>query len=224
MKLSTRLELVIFDLDGLLVDSESLQFEAYHQVFANYDVLLELSDWPEWHRLEASAARWIEAHHLPLDPETIRSEKKLVYERLVEEKLTLKPGAKILVEELSKCCRLCVASGSRPESIRACLDKFSLTSHFEQLFSATLLSRKKPYPDVYLQALEMMQVKPVNAIAIEDSVSGLKASIDAEIHCVICPDSFYKYPVSAFESAAMMIESLEDLDLTSLEKLLSFTA
>jgi putative hydrolase of the HAD superfamily len=224
MKQSSRLELVIFDLDGLLVDSESLQFEAYHEVFANYDVALELSDWPEWHRLEASAARWIEAHDLPLDPEKIRSEKKLIYEQLIEEKLNLKPGARLLVEELSKCCRLCVASGSRPESIRACLDKFSLTPHFEQLFSATLLSRKKPYPDVYLQALEIMQVKTANAIAIEDSVSGLKASVAAGIQCVVCPDNFYQYPASAFEGAAMMIDSLRDLDFTSLEKLLSLTA
>ena len=220
MKQSTRLELVIFDLDGLLVASEALQFEAYHEAFASYNVELELSDWPEWHRLEASAARWIEAHELPLDAESIRSDKKLIYERLIEQKLTLKPGAKRLVKELSGRCRLCVASGSRPESIRACLDKFSLRSQFEQLFSATLLSRKKPYPDVYLQVLEMMQVKPANAIAIEDSVSGLKASIAAGIQCVVCPDNFYQYPISAFEAAAMMVESLEELDFTSLDQLL----
>ena len=97
----------------------------------SYGVVLELNDWPEWHRLEASAARWIEAHNLQLDAETIRAEKKLIYERLVGQKLRLKPGAKLLVEVLSGRCRLCVASGSRPESIRACLDKFSLTSHLK---------------------------------------------------------------------------------------------
>ena len=68
------LEVVIFDLDGLLVDSEPLQFQAYREAFSRHGVSLDLGDWPEWHRLEASAARWIEAHALPLDAEQIRAE------------------------------------------------------------------------------------------------------------------------------------------------------
>ncbi len=217
---SARLELVIFDLDGLLVDSESLQFEAYQQVFARHGVAFEKSDWPEWHRLEASAARWIESQRLPLDAETIRAEKKLIYQRLIDEKLKLKAGARQLIDRLTGHCRLCVASGSRPESISACLDKFSLTSNFEQLFSATLLARKKPFPDVYLQALETMRVAAANAIAIEDSVTGMQASIAAGIHCVVCPDSFYQHPLCDFDGAALIVDSLENLEFKTLERLL----
>lgn len=214
-------EVVIFDLDGLLVDSEPLQFQAYRDAFSNNGVTLQLSDWPQWHSLEASAARWIAAHQLLLDAEKIRAEKKILYEALIEKELTLKPGARQLVETLSQHCRLCVASGSRPESIEACLNRFSLTPFFEQQFSATLLERKKPYPDVYLEALAKMQVSPRHSVAIEDSVTGLQAATAAEISCVVCPDNFVPNARSDFDGAALVVDSLENLTLSKLKQLAS---
>ena len=71
------LEVIILDLDGLLVDSEPLQFQAYRDAFAKSGVTLSQRDWPEWHKLEASAARWVETHNLPVDAEKIRAEKKI---------------------------------------------------------------------------------------------------------------------------------------------------
>ncbi len=212
-------EVVIFDLDGLLVDSEPLQFQAYREAFSRNGVSLELSHWPEWHRLEASAARWIDAYDLPLDAESIRAEKKELYEALIENELTLKPGARELVETLSKHCRLCIASGSRPESIEASLDRFSLAPHFEQQFSATRLPRKKPYPDVYVEALSKMQVLPQRTLAIEDSVTGLQAATSAGISCVVCPDTFMPGPRIDYAGAALVVDSLEELTLSGLEQL-----
>ena len=211
------LEVVIFDLDGLLIDSEPLQFEAYREAFSRYGASLELSDWPEWHRLEASAARWIDANDLSLDAEEIRAEKKTLYDALIEDKLTLKPGARQLVETLSNRFRLCIASGSRLESIEASLGKFSLAPHFERLFSATQLRRKKPYPDVYLEAIAKMQVSPRNALVIEDSVTGLQAAVSAGIGCVVCPDTFVPSPLADYAGAALMVNSLEELTVTKLE-------
>ncbi len=212
-------EVVIFDLDGLLVDSEPLQFKAYREVFLRHGISLELSDWPEWHRLEASAARWIDTHKLPVDAENIRAEKKEVYEALIENELILKPGARELVESLSEQCRLCIASGSRPESIEASLNRFSLAPHFEQQFSATLLPRKKPYPDVYVEALSKMQVSPHRALAIEDSVTGLQAATSAGVSCIVCPDTFMPDPVTDYVGAALVVDSLEELTLLEVEQL-----
>jgi HAD superfamily hydrolase (TIGR01509 family) len=213
------LELVIFDLDGLLVDSEPLQYQAYRDAFSRHGIELALQDWPQWHRLEASAARWISVHNLPLDPEQIRLEKKILYDALIAQELCLKPGARQLVETLAQKFRLCVASGSRPESIEACLVRFSLQSFFECQVSATLLARKKPYPDVYLEALAKMQVRPGRAIAIEDSVTGLKAASAAGIKCIVCPDTFLPMPLSELDGAALIVDSLENLSLSQIERL-----
>ena len=215
------LEVVIFDLDGLLVDSEPLQFRAYQKAFAHFEITFELSDWPKWHELEASASRWVAAHNLKVDPEDIRSKKKIHYDELIESELTLKPGARNLVESLSKTYRLCVASGSRPESIENCLNRFSLASHFEKQFSATQLQRKKPYPDVYLDAMSKMKVLSPHTIAIEDSLTGLKAATDAGIKCVVCPDGFTPPSNSEYPDAAMVVDSLESLSASVLEKLVN---
>ena len=215
------LEVVIFDLDGLLVDSEPLQFQAYREAFSRYGVDLDLNDWPSWHNLEASAARWVATHNLQVDPQKIRSEKKILYEELIKNELTLKPGAKQLVDALSGKYRLCVASGSRPESIEACLDRFSLSSHFEMQFSATLLERKKPFPDVYIEALSRMQVKPHCSIAIEDSVTGLKAAMAAGIKCIVCPDSFVPATRSDYDGAALVVDTLECVSHSNIEQLMT---
>jgi len=213
------LEVVIFDLDGLLVDSEPLQFQAYQKAFFDFGLAFDLSDWPKWHHLEASASRWIEAHDLKVDPEEVRARKKIYYDGLVDNDLTLKPGAMNLVESLSNSYRLCVASGSRPESIMNCLNRFSLASYFEKQFSATLLQHKKPYPDVYLEALSKMQVSSQNTIAIEDSKTGLKAATDAGIKCVVCPDEFTSVSNFEYPDAAMVVDSLEKLSPSILEKI-----
>lgn len=223
MNKTTELELVVFDLDGLLVDSESLQFEAYRDVFSRHGAEFDYRDWPRWHQLEASARRWIEAQGLDLDAELIREQKKQHYEQLIETRLKLKPGARELIENLSGQVRLCVASGSRIESIEACLARFSLLGHFEQLFSATTLKRKKPHPDVYLEALGRTSVSAFNAIALEDSPTGLQAALGAGILCVVCPDSFLPHPPEAYEGAARIVGSLADLDFAALRALLKST-
>ena len=209
--MNARLEAVIFDLDGLLVDSEPLQFKAYRKAFADFDIDFERTDWQDWHRLEASAARWLEARELDADAEAVRARKKLYYDQLIAAELRLKPGARALVEASSDRFRLCVASGSRPESIAACLERFGLGGHFEQQFSATLLKRKKPFPDVYFEALSQMGVAADQALAIEDSVAGLEAACAAGIACIVCPDRFLNATPASFDRAALLVDSLERL-------------
>ena len=193
---------------------------AYREAFRSHGVDLDANDWPRWHALEASARRWIEAFELGVDAETIRVEKKLIYEALVATELALKPGALALVEALHRQSRLCVASGSRPESIAACLERFDLAPYFEATFSATLLPRKKPYPDVYLEALAKTGVDAARALALEDSPTGLQAATTAGLRCVVCPDSFVPAAAGAFSTATLVVDSLEDLTPQVLERLL----
>ena len=214
------LECVIFDLDGLMVDSEPLQFRAYREAFADFDFELSQALWTRWHALEASPRRWIESEGLRIDPEVLRSRKKLIYDAMIEDELGLKPGVIELVDELASNHRLCVASGSRRESIEACLEKFSLLEHFDHLCSATEVQNSKPYPDIYLHALNLMQVNAKVTVALEDSPTGLAAATGAGIKCVVCPDSFLAKPDAAYASASLMVDSLTQLKTGILEQLL----
>ena len=159
-------------------------------------------------------------HQLDIDATELRDRKRLIYGRMVDEKLTLKPGAKYLVEHLTAAgLRLCVASGSREASIRYTLSKFSLLEHFEKLCSGEHEAHSKPYPDVYLTALREMRIDASQAVAIEDSPTGLAAAKAAGIRCVVCPDSFMPHGRS-YEGASLMVESLEELNASELHELL----
>ena len=146
------LECILFDMDGLLVDSEPLQYRAYCHAFEQYGIDLSMDDWIRWHSVEASTARWIERENLQIDVQQLREIKKQHYEELIAEELDLKPGVRELVEDCSGSLQLAVVSASRRESIEACLAKFDLIRHFAVLVSGDQVSRSKPFPDPYLAA------------------------------------------------------------------------
>lgn len=206
------LKCLLFDLDGLLVDSEPLQFRSYQYALDQFGISLDLKAWIEWHSIEASTTRWVRDQGLDLDPEKLRAVKKVHYEHLVAHELELKPGARELVEMSVNEFELGLVSSSRRESIEDCLQKFDLLKNFSTLVSGAELKRSKPYPDVYLEALKLMDLVPENAMAFEDSVTGFRAATAAGIDCVVCPDHFIPKSNEAFISATLLVESLSELD------------
>lgn len=212
------LKCILFDLDGLLVDSEPLQYRSYQYALDQFGVSLDLDTWIQWHSVEASTTRWIRDQGLDLNPEAVRDVKKAHYDHLVSHELELKPGARELVENCTAEFELGVVSSSRRESIEGCLEKFDLRKNFSMLVSGAELKRSKPYPDSYLEALKIMDMIPENAIALEDSVTGFRAATAAGIQCVICPDYFIPKSNDAFLGATLIVESLSELNAQVLRK------
>lgn len=210
---------IIFDLDGLLIDSQPLQYKAYNQAFSQYGAPLTLDDWHEWIHDGGSAQKWISKNNLSLDPEKVRAEKKEIYEQLIKTHLELKPGAQKLIERLYGKFHLAIASSSRIESIEQSINKFHLEAKFEQLISDTTLARSKPYPDVFLKAAEAVGTKPGSCIVLEDSLGGLQAAKAANMKCIICPDSFSAIEISAFKDADKIVKSLHEVTEEMIEKI-----
>ncbi len=210
------LDCVLFDLDGLLIDSEPLQFRSYQYAFEQFGVTLDFNGWIRWHSVESSTTRWIKDENLGLDPEEVRAVKKIHYDQLIVNELELKPGARAIVEACSKEFKLAVVSGSRQESIKDCLEKFDLHRHFSKFISGTEVTHSKPYPDCYLEAMKEMKTTPDTAIAIEDSVTGYRAARAAGLNCIVCPDHFIVKRDDAFKDATFVVESLHDLNIATL--------
>lgn len=204
-------KVIIFDLDGLLVDSQPLQYQAYHQVFSNHGFPLTQVDWQEWIDHSYSVQQWIQKNDLPLDGDSLRAEKKNIYDQLIRDELQLKPGVRELIDELHGKFRLCIASSSRLESIELIVDKFGLQPKFEQLISDTEIVNGKPHPDIFLKTAEAMQVKPADCLVIEDSIAGLKAAKAANMLCIICPDSFGKLEPVEFKGADKIVNHLGEI-------------
>jgi HAD superfamily hydrolase (TIGR01509 family) len=213
------LDCVLFDMDGLLVDSEPLQYRAYHYAFEQFGINLSMEDWIRWHSVEASTARWVEREQLDLDVQLLREVKKQHYEQLIATELNLKPGVRELIEDCSTDFQLAVVSASRRESIEACLEKFELIHHFSVLLSGDQVARSKPFADPYIAAMKSLQTSPAHAIALEDSVTGFRAASAAQLACVVCPDHFIPKAEGAFETAALVTHSLNELSARRLRSL-----
>ena len=212
----TELDCVLFDLDGLLVDSEPLQYRAYRRAFADYGITLEIEDWIRWHSVEASTRRWVEREGIDVDVDELRGVKKGYYDDLIANELELKPGAAEIVQECARHFRLALVSASRRESIEGCLAKFGLLQHFSALVSGAEAARSKPFPDPYLAAIDLLDSTPHAVIALEDSVTGFRAANAAAIKCVVCPDHFIPKSATAFEQADLVVESLLELSVQTL--------
>lgn len=212
------IETLIFDLDGTLVDSEPLQFQAFNEVFSQHGHPVSPTEYDQWRHWQV-IPRWIESRGLTLHPDPIRRAKKAVYDRLIRDQITLKPGAKQLVESASTHFRLAIASGSRRESIEQCMSKFDLLQHFEILCSTADVGHGKPHPAVFIQAARQMSILPTNAVVIEDSVTGLEAANAAGMRCIVCPDTFLPAPRASLSTADLIVDSLEDLTITQIKRL-----
>lgn len=206
------IKVIIFDLDGLLVNSQPLQYKAYNHVFSKYGYPLSSDEWEEWIQNSYSANAWIKKHNLPLNPEKIRAEKKEIYDQLIATELNLMPGARKAIRLLSKKYRLCIASSSRIESVKAILQKFNLDSNFEKVLSDTEMEKGKPHPHIFLKMAKLMQVSPQECCVIEDSSAGLKAAKSAGMKCIVCPDKFIKKQCSEYQNADKMVNSLEEIN------------
>jgi putative hydrolase of the HAD superfamily len=207
------LDCVLFDLDGLLVDSEPLQFRAYQYAFTQFGITLTMDDWIRWHSNEASTARWVESEELDIDVQQLRTVKKSRYDEMIANELKAKPGAVALVESCASSLKLALVSASRRESIEACLGKFGILHHFSVLVSGSEVARSKPWPDPYLAAMQALDTTPNHAIALEDSLTGYRAAGAAGLGCVVCPDHFIPKLADAFDGAALVTDSLASLSI-----------
>ena len=173
-------DLVIFDCDGVLVESEALACQIYVQMFAEYGYLLDYEETLyKFYGVTLSNRLKISAQELdwtpPKDFISIFNERLLV---LSERELQPVPHIHELIESLS--VPMCVASNGSREEIVFRLKVIKLTERFsDAIFSGMEVPHPKPAPDVYLAAARAFQTPPERCIVIEDSILGVTAAVRA---------------------------------------------
>ena len=193
----SQIEAVVFDLDGVIVDSEHLWDEVREE--------LARERGGRWHQraqadmMGMSAPEWSRYMHdvigLSESPAEIDDE---VVRRLLDryaEELPLIEGSVDAVRRLGQAFRLALASSSNRRVIDAVLDAAGLMSSFEATVSSEEVARGKPAPDVFLEAARRLGVAPEHCAAIEDSGNGLRAAHEAGMRVVAIPNR--RYPPSA---------------------------
>ena len=170
------LDLIIFDCDGVLIDSEVLSCRCLSEVLATYGIQLKLADALELFlgRSTAAVLQHYGAGGQEL-PEIFLSDLKARVRQSFQTSLRPMPGIDSLLSGLRVAH--CVASSSDLERVSFSLALTGLAHHFgERLYTSQMVVHGKPAPDLFLHAAEKMRAEPRKTLVIEDSVSGVAAA------------------------------------------------
>ncbi|WFU38336.1 HAD family hydrolase [Bradyrhizobium sp. CB82] len=169
-------DLIIFDCDGVLVDSELLSCRCLSEVMSEFGIALSAEQALELFLGRSTKA--IEQHYRDLGrvvPDGFLPRFKSRVLSTLAGALQPIPGIGAVVSELNR--PFCVASSSDIDRVSLSLDVTGLRPHFgDRLYTAQMVRYGKPAPDLFLYAAEKMRIDPVRALVIEDSVSGVQAA------------------------------------------------
>jgi HAD superfamily hydrolase (TIGR01509 family) len=212
------IEAVVFDLDGVIVDSEHVWDEVREE--------LAHERGGRWHdhaqadMMGMSAPEWSRYMHdvigLRESPDEINEE---VVRRLLAryaDELPVIDGAVEAVERMARAYRLALASSSNRTVIDAVLAGAAVTQLFEVTVSSEEVARGKPAPDVFLEAARRLDVPPERCAAIEDSGNGIRAAYAAGMRVVAIPSKRYPPAEGALLRAFVVLGSIDELETSVL--------
>lgn len=179
---------LIFDMDGVIVDSEPIWIASKQKMLQELGV--NVAD--TYHHqlfgttLEFMWTRMQREFNLPLSVDACMTRgEEIRKEMLAKEPIKAIPGAVSLIERLSQAgIPLAIASSSSNADIEKAVSALGIKEHFQALVSGEDCQRSKPFPDVFLKAAKALDVEPESCLVIEDSVSGVKAAKAAEMICL----------------------------------------
>ena len=216
------IEAVIFDLDGLRVDSEPCWHEARCRMAAEVGA----SDWGAAdHRpcMGVSTREWAEymIRRMRLDLTWEETAAAIVarMQAIYAAGIPYLPGAVEAVALAATCYPTALASGSERTLIDAVLADAAMQGKFRAVVCTDAMPRGKPAPDVYLEAARLLGVPPERCVCVEDSGNGILAGAAAGMQVIAVPDPRFPPPPAALAQARVVLRSLTELDLALLRGL-----
>ena len=223
------LRAIVFDFDGVIANSEPLHFRAFRDVLAHRGV--ELTE-PDYYTRylgfdDLGAFRAIAKDRgrtwSPAELTSLTADKAERMEVLERDASVLFPGAADAIRRAAAAVPIAIASGALGAEIRRVLDGASLTHHFKAIVAAEDTAASKPAPDPYQRAVALLSesvgeaVLAADCVAIEDSRWGIASARAAGLRTVGVTSS---YEAGELSEADLIIGSLAELDITSLQRLL----
>jgi sugar-phosphatase len=211
----------IFDMDGLLVDSEPFWEQAEQDVFGalGLELTTEMCSLTRGRRISEIVGYWYA--RMPLAGDIASTSEKLQARvaHLLEKNASEMPGVSHAMDLLVEHgFTLGLASSSPRPIIDAVLEKLGIASRLKVVVSANALEYGKPHPQVYLHCARLLGVEPTHCIAFEDSVTGLLACKSASMTAVAIPDPA-QFSDPRFSIADLRLSSLENLNSEHLRQL-----
>lgn len=204
---------VIFDMDGLLIDSEPVWFRAKE------DLLKEINYKWTWedqkNSMGVSTETWVNYVYNFADQKFTKEEvlhgitdRMKTYYKNGE--IDLMPGANEALQFAKNNFKVGLASGSYKDLLYGAVKSNNWESIFEEILSSDDIERGKPQPDIYLEVMKRLGVLPEECIVLEDSRDGIKAGVAAGAKVITVPSKDVPVPPEVLDSAYAVIDSLND--------------
>ena len=211
---------VIFDLDGVLIDSEGLYYRAYSEVLRPYGVTVSREEYEDHWIAQGNGPEYIVAkHNLPIAPDEMRRLRSPLYLRLLETEVKLMPYVEEVLTRLFPHCALTVATNSNREHLDAILRKFGLERFFPSTIAREDYQKAKPQPDAFLAAAHQLGLLPAQCVVIEDTYKGVLAATSAGMACIAVPNDYTRR--NDFSRASLILPSLNELTTAVVRSLLN---
>jgi HAD superfamily hydrolase (TIGR01509 family) len=187
---------VLFDMDGVLVDSEEFICQAATEMFREKGLEVQAEDFKPF--VGAGENRYIggvaEKYNLPVNIEDVKSRTYQIYREIVRDKLAPLDGVIPFIEKCkAKGFRIAVASSADDIKVRINLKEIGLPPEtFDGLVNGDMIEHLKPAPDIFLQAAYLIDCKPENCLVVEDAVNGVVAGKKAGAKVLALTTSFSK--------------------------------
>ncbi len=214
------LKAAIFDFDGLLLDTETPEFESWSQVFAEQGAHLSLADWTQF------VGTWVDsrlhtmleerAQH-PVDHDTVQARHHTLFQQKLAPKDFL-PGVRTLIPALRQAgVAVAIASNSDAAWVTNHLHTRNFRHHFQAITTGDEVKNLKPAPDLYQLSLERLGVTAHEAVVFEDSLAGVQAALTAGLTVFAVPNAVTRH--LTYPAEARRLNSLADVTVPLLQQL-----
>ncbi len=199
---------VIFDMDGVIVDSEHLHVLAEKEVLARHKINITEDDlYPLKGKTSSDIFFSILSKHnvKHVTPEQLAEEKTALYIKSAPQEIQLFEGFMDLLTHLHQKYKIALTTSSNKQLQKLVFDKFNLYHLFEVVVTGDLVKNGKPHPEPYLLTIQKLGINPAEAIVIEDSDTGVTSAKNAGIKTIAVTHTF---PKERLQHADFVVESL----------------
>ncbi len=210
---------IIFDMDGVIVDSHDVYYENWNSVFEkNFNVSISKKDFAE--NLGHSAIHFTEVflnkNNVNADPEKVLKEIMENHDKL-KHKVTLKSGAVETLTRLKKNYKIALATGALKEMALDYLTRLNIKKYFDFVIAGDEVKRAKPEPEIFIKAACGLNFKPKECVVVEDAMLGIIAAKKANMYVISIQDPYTKHQDHSM--ADLQLQKISELTYERIRRL-----
>jgi beta-phosphoglucomutase len=214
---------VIFDMDGVLIDSYWAHFRSWQILASDYQRDYTEAEFAAGFgrtSREVIAQQWTDEARTPAEAEELAERKESIFRELISHHLPAMDGARDLVESLHTAgFHLAVGSSGPPDNVALVLEKMGIERWIEARVTGADVTRGKPHPQVFQLAAQRLEVPPAQCVVIEDAAAGIAAAHAAGMKCIALAST--GHTLEELKEADLLVQTLRTLAAERIRELLS---